>query len=174
MTVFVNSGSEAHPWMSWSNAGVHANPDTEFHFPDGPVLVHDRELRNIDWRTEGPRRQSDICRMTGFFWQKPDCCAFGVFTPSLGAGLYHVADPPQVPGIKLWSDGIGRDEEWVSQYTLNGEQCLEIQAGPLIDQSVKDVLEPGQLRHHVEFWIPSGVRRDIREISLPRPALRPR
>jgi hypothetical protein len=77
-----------------------------------------------------------------------------------------------VPGIKLWSDGIGRDEEWVSQYTLDGEQCLEIQAGPLIDQSVKDVLEPGQLRHHVEFWIPSGARRNIREISLPRPTLR--
>jgi hypothetical protein len=171
-TVFFNPDSGTHPWMSWSNAGVHACPDTEFHFPAGPVLVHDCELRNIDWKTEGPRRQSDVRRMTGFFWKKPDCCAFGVFTPSLGAGLYHVADPGQVPGIKLWSDGIGRDEEWVSQYTLDGKQCLEIQAGPLIDQSVKDVLEPGQMRHHVEFWIPTGARRDIRGISLPRPALR--
>src|SRR5215472_12216796 len=171
-TVFFNPDSEAHPWMSWSNAGVHARPDTEFHFPDGPVLVHDCELRNIDWNTEGPRRQSDVRRMTGFFWKKPDCCAFGVFTSSLGTGLYHVADPYQVPGIKLWSDGIGRDEEWVSQYTLDGRQCLEIQAGPLIDQSVKDILEPGQLRRHVEFWIPSGMRRNIREISFPRPVLR--
>jgi hypothetical protein len=171
-TVFFNPDSQAHRWMSWSNAGVHARPDSEFHFPDGPVLVHDCELRNIDWRTEGPRRQSDVRRMTGFFWKNPDCCAFGVFTPSLTAGLYHVADPCQAPGIKLWSDGIGRDEEWVNQYTLDGEQCLEIQAGPLIDQSVKDVLEPGQLRHHVEFWIPSGEPRNIRQISLPRPTLR--
>jgi hypothetical protein len=171
-TVFFNPDRDAHPWMSWSNAGVHARPDTEFHFPEGPVLVHGRDVRSIDWKTEGPRRQSDVRRMTGFFWKKPDCCAFGVFTPSLSAGLYHVADPHRVPGIKLWSDGIGRDEAWVSQYTLNGEQCLEIQASPLVDQSVKDVLQPGQLRHHVEYWIPSDTARDIREISLPHPSMR--
>jgi hypothetical protein len=118
-------------------------PDTEFHFPGGPVLVHGRDLRTIDWNAEGPRRQSDVQKMTGFFWRKPDCSAFGAFTPSLGAGLYHVADLSQVPGIKLWTDGTGRDEAWVTQYTLNGDQCLEIQAGPLADQSVKSVLQPG-------------------------------
>lgn len=171
-TVFFNPDRDAHPWMSWSNAGVPARPDTEFHFPDGPVLVHGRDMRIIHWETDGPRRQADVHRMTGFFWKRPDCCAFGVFTPSLSAGLYHVADPFWVPGIKLWSDGIGRDEAWVSQYTLNGEQCLEIQAGPLVDQSLKGVLQPGQLRHHVEFWIPSGTPRDIRKISLPNPPMR--
>lgn len=171
-TIFFNADHEAHPWMSWSNAGVPARPDTEFQFPGGPVLVHGRDLRTIDWNTEGPRRQSDVHRMTGYFWRKPDCAAFGAFTPSLGAGLYHVADISQVPGIKLWTDGTGRDEAWVSQYTLNGEQCLEIQAGPLVDQSVKGVLQPGQLRSHVEFWIPSATRRDIGEVPLPRPALR--
>jgi hypothetical protein len=171
-TVFFNPDSDSHPWMSWSNAGVPARPDTKFHFPNGPVLAHGRELRTIDWRRDGPRRQANVHRMTGFFWQKPDCHAFGVFTPSLSAGLYHVADPSQVPGIKLWSDGVGRDEAWVNQYSLNNEQCLEIQAGPLIDQSVKDVLEPGQLRDHVEFWIPSSTPREIREISLPDPRIR--
>jgi hypothetical protein len=171
-TVFFNPDGDAHPWMSWSSAGVPACPDTEFHFPNGPVLVHARDLRTIDWSTEGPRRQSDVHRMSGFFWKKPDCSAFGVFTPSLKAGLYHVADPFDVPGIKLWSDGIGRDEAWVTQYTLNGEQCLEIQAGPQIDQSMRDVLQPGQLRHHIEFWIPSGTACDIREISLPHPSIR--
>jgi hypothetical protein len=171
-TVFFNSDRDAHPWMSWSNASVPARPDTQFHFPGGPVLVHGRDVRIVDWEREGPRGQADVHRMTGFFWRKPDCCAFGVFTPSLSAGLYHVADPFRVPGIKLWSDGIGRDEAWVSQYTLNGEQCLEIQAGPLVDQSIKSMLQPGQLRDHVEFWIPSGTPRDIRKISLPHAPLR--
>lgn len=171
-TVFFNPDRDAHPWMSWSNAGVPARPDTELDFPAGPVLAHGRDLRTIDWNAEGPRRQSDVHRMTGFFWRKPDCPAFGAFTPSLRAGLYHVADLSQMPGIKLWSDGTGRDEAWVSQYTLDGEQCLEIQAGPLVDQSVKSVLEPGQLRQHTEFWIPSATRLDIRKISLPQPALR--
>jgi len=172
-TVFFNPDCNAHPWMSWSNAGVPARPDTEFHFPDGPVLVHDRGLHNIEWKTEGPRRQADVHRMTGFFWKRPDCYAFGVFTPSIRTGLYHIADPLLAPGIKLWSDGIGRDEAWVDQYTLNGQQCLEIQAGPLVDQSLRDVLQPGQLRHHVEFWIPSDTPLDIRKMSLPHPRMRP-
>jgi hypothetical protein len=172
-SVFFNPDAEAHPWMSWSNAAVPARPDTVFDFPDSPVLAHDSHIRTINWNKQGPQTQAEVRRMTGYFWQKPDHYAFGAFTPSLRSGLYHVADPAQVPGIKLWSDGIGRDEAWVSQYTLDGEQCLEIQASPLIDQSVKDTLEPGQLHHHVEYWIPSNRRRNIREISLPKPELRP-
>ena len=171
-TLFFNPDQSGHPWMSWSNAGVPARPDTEFHFPAGPVLAHGRDIRTIDWDTAGPRRQADVHKMTGYFWRAPDCHAFGAFTPSLGAGLYHVADPSLTPGIKLWSDGVGRDEAWVSQYALTREQCLEIQAGPLVDQSVKDLLEPGQARHHVEFWIPSAVPLDIRAIPLPAPRLR--
>jgi len=172
-TVFLNPNSEPHAWMSWSNAGVPALPDTIFDFPAGPVLVHDSRVRTIDWNQEGPRTQADVHRMTGFFWNHPDCCAFGVFTPSLSAGLYHVADARQMPGIKLWTDGVGRDGEWVSQYTLDGAQCIEIQAGPLIDQSMKDTLAPGQRRAHTEFWVPSDRLRNIREIALPVPDLRP-
>ena len=171
-TMFFNPDHSSHPWMSWSNASMPARIDTQFHFPDGPVLAHGRDLQIIDWKTEGPRCQADVRCMTGFFWKSPDNYAFGVFTPSLGAGLYHVADPVSVPGIKLWSDGIGRDEAWVSQYTLNGDQCLEIQGGPLVDQSLKAMLEPGQLRHHVEYWIPSTTPLDIRRISLPDPPMR--
>ena len=171
-TLFFNPDSTTHPWMSWSNAGVLARADTQFHFPYGPVLAHGRDLRTIDWKTEGPRCQADVHRMTGYFWQRPDCYAFGVFTPSLGAGLYHVADGLSVPGIKLWSDGVGRDEAWVGQYAIGNEQCLEIQAGPLVDQSLKSELHPGERRHHVEFWIPSSAPRDIRKASLPQPTLR--
>lgn len=172
-TVFFNPGPKGHLWMSWSNAGVPARPDTLFDFPGGPVLVHDAQIRTIDWETQGPRTQADVRRMSGYFWPKPDCSAFGVYTPSLGVGLYHVADPRQMPGMKLWSDGIGRDEAWVSQYTLDGAQCLEIQAGPLVDQSLKATLEPGQRHDQVEFWIPSMRRRDIRTVALPTPHLRP-
>jgi hypothetical protein len=170
-TVFYNPDDRPHPWMSWSNAGIRARPDTEFHFPSGPVLAHGRELKTIDWVTQGPRQQADVRRMIGFFWKNPSCYAFGAFTPSLGSGLYHVADPGLAPGIKLWTDGVGEHKEWVSQYTLDGEQCLEIQAGPLVDQSLKDQLQPGQQRHHGEFWLPSERPLDISAIPLPNPQL---
>ena len=172
--LFHNPGKTAHPWMSWSNAGVPCAPDTEFHFPAGKVLRHDSKLGNIDWQMEGPRKQADISEMTGYFWQDPDINAFGIYTPSLKSGLYHIADRKQMPGIKLWSDGVGRDEPWVNQYTLGDDQCLEIQAGPLADQSIKAKLAPGQLHHQTEFWIPTADALDIGKISLPQPVeLRP-
>lgn len=171
-TLFYNPDRVSHPWTSWSNAGIPARPDTEFHFPNGSVLSHGREVEIIDWARQGPRRQSEVQRMVGFFWRNPDCCAFGAFTPSLGSGLYHVADPGLIPGIKLWTDGVGPHQDWVSQYTLDREQCLEIQAGPLRDQSIKDNLQPGQERHHVEFWIPSHQALEISDIRLPAPRLR--
>lgn len=138
--LFHNPGKNAHPWMSWSNAGVPCAPDTEFHFPSGSVLRHDSRLGTIDWEKDGPRRQEDITEMTGYFWREPDVNAFGVYTPSLKSGLYHIADRKQMPGIKLWSDGVGRDEIWVNQYTTDNRQCLEIQASPLADQSIKSEL----------------------------------
>jgi len=57
--------------------------------------------------------------MTGYFWKDPDVNAFGLFTPSLQSGLYHIAECEQMPGIKLWTDGVGHDEIWVNQYTLD-------------------------------------------------------
>ncbi len=75
------------------------------------------------------------------------------------------------PGIKLWTEGAGTHQDWVSQYTLDREQCLEIQAGPLLDQSTKALLQPHQQRHHVEFWIPSDRPLNISAISLPAPRL---
>ncbi|MGI2294970.1 DUF5107 domain-containing protein [Paenibacillus sp. GXUN7292] len=166
-TLFYNPTSQAHPWMSWSNAGVPARPDTEFWFPKGPVLAHGDRMEMLDWEKEGPKRQCDIERMTGYFWREPDSGAFGVYTPSLGSGLYHVADRGSMPGIKLWSDGVGKHEAWVTQYSLDGEQCLEIQAGPIMDQSIKQELAPGGSHQHVEFWIPTDRRLDIYQLEVP-------
>ena len=165
---FHNSGKQAYRWMSWSNTGVPCAPDTQFDFPSGPVLRHDTHLGEIDWETQGPKHQSDITNMSGYFWKDPDVNAFGVFTPSLGSGLYHIADRAQMPGIKLWSDGVGKHEPWVVQYTIDGRQCLELQAGPQIDQSIKSMLHPGETHRQTEFWIPTTRRLSIHDLELPQ------
>ena len=105
-THFRNPGLVALPWMSWSNAGVPARPDTEFHFPGGEVLVHGDTMEIIpDWDAgtppSVPRRQGDVSRMTAYFWKRPSVCAFGVFTPSLGSGLFHAANPAVVSGCVI-------------------------------------------------------------------------
>ena len=164
--VFHNPGRSAYPWMSWSNAALPSAPDTAFCFPDGEVLSHSSVLRLIDWRRSGPRHESDIKEMTGFFWKTKDVNAFGAFTPSLGSGLYHVADPSLAPGMKLWSYGVAEDRAWATQ------GYVEIQGGPLDDQATKRMLEPNETRAHVEFWIPAVEARDIYSLTVPNIQLR--
>jgi len=173
--VFHNPGHAPYPWMSWSNAALPAAPDTEFHFPDGEVLRHSSSLESIDWRRSGggPRRESDIVEMTGFFWKKKDVNAFGAFTPSLGSGLYHVADAAVAPGMKLWSYGVGEDRAWATLGAAHRQPYVEIQGGPLADQTTKVMLEPNATRSHVEFWIPTDQPRDIYALPVPTVALRP-
>ncbi|PYO91927.1 MAG: hypothetical protein DMD58_03210 [Gemmatimonadetes bacterium] len=94
--VFHNPGRSTHPWMSWSNAAVPSAPDTQYHFPRGRVLAHSSTLADIDWH---PMQEVDIAEMTGFFWKTKDANAFGAFTPSVGAGLYHIAHERVAPGM---------------------------------------------------------------------------
>jgi hypothetical protein len=166
---FFNPTAVARPWMSWSNAGVPSAPDTEFHYPPGRYLRHGAGMEEVEWQAAGPRRQGDISAMVGYFWRPPPpplaaapapapeggppLTAFGVFTPSRGAGLYHVSS---LPGVKLWSDGVGQDERWVTQYQADcASQLVEMQAGPLADQGVKAVLQPGAQHVQEEAWLPS-------------------
>jgi Domain of unknown function (DUF5107)/BDI_1685-like, C-terminal domain len=171
--VMHNPGATPHPWMSWSNAAIPSAPDTAYHFPNGRVLSHSSRIAAIDWNTQGPTREADIKEMTGYFWQSKDANAFGAFTPSLGTGLYHIADERVAPGIKLWSYGVGDDRAWAMLSTADRRPYIEIQGGPIADQSIKLELQPGETRSHTEYWIPTDKPLDIHALALPRPMLRP-
>lgn len=171
--VFHNPGTRAYPWMSWSNAALPSAPDTEFHFPDGTVLSHSSKLETIDWRQSGPKHESDIQEMTGCFWKTKDANAFGAFTPSRGTGLYHIADEAIAPGMKLWSYGVGKDRAWATLSTAKRDPYIEIQGGPMGDQSIKLELPPNETRWHVEFWIPADRALDIYALKLPTVEVRP-
>ncbi|MBM3883810.1 MAG: DUF5107 domain-containing protein, partial [Verrucomicrobia bacterium] len=170
---FQNRTPAPCPWTSWSNAAVPARPDTEFHFPGGPVLRHGATVDTIDWAREGPRCVGEVRRMTGYFWLAADAPVFGAFTPSLGQGLYHLADARTAPGIKLWTYGLGVHERWARAASLSGEGYVEIQGGPLRDQSQRARLDSGEARAHVEFWLPATAPLDLDSIRLPTPALPP-
>lgn len=171
--VLHNPGTAAYPWMSWSNAALPSAPDTEFHFPRGKVLSHSSRLETFDWPDGAPQREADITQMTGFFWMTRDANAFGAFTPSLGTGLYHVADEATAPGMKLWSYGAGEDRSWALLSTAAEQPYIEIQGGPIRDQSLKLELSPAETRSHLECWIPSDKRLDIYSLKLPQITLRP-
>src|SRR5258706_16009549 len=133
--LFHNPGTKAYPWMSWSNAALPAAADTKYDFPKGNVLSHSSKIDSIDWERQGPKQESDIKEMTGYFWKTKDANAFGAFTPTFGTGLYHIADEAIEPGIKLWS--YGNDSAWSTLSTAKTQRYIEIQGGPAGDQSIK-------------------------------------
>jgi hypothetical protein len=171
--VMHNPGAAPHPWMSWSNAALPSAPDTQYNFPNGAVLSHSSRITTIDWKTQGPKREADIKEMTGYFWKSKDANAFGAFTPSLGTGLYHIADEQVAPGIKLWSYGVGDDRAWAMLSTAARQPYIEIQGGPIADQSIKLELQPSETRSHTEYWFPADRPLDIHALEVPRPDLRP-
>ncbi|MGZ5221123.1 MAG: DUF5107 domain-containing protein, partial [Chitinophagaceae bacterium] len=153
--IFHNPGKAAYPWMSWSNAALPSAPDTKYDFPKGKVLSHSSKIDTIDWVSQGPKTEKDIKEMTGYFWKTKDANAFGAYTPSLKSGLYHIADEKIASGIKLWSYGTGADSAWSTLSTAKHQTYLEIQGGPIGDQSIKLEMQPGQTRWHTEYWIPT-------------------
>jgi hypothetical protein len=170
---FYNPGTKAYPWMSWSNAALPAAADTKYDFPKGKVLSHASKVDTIDWATQGPKTEQDIREMTGYFWKTKDVNAFGAYTPSPGTGLYHIADEKIASGIKLWSYGRGEDSSWSTLSTAKHQTYLEVQGGPIGDQSIKLELRPRETRWHVEYWIPSDKELDIYSLTVPAIALRP-
>lgn len=170
--IFYNPGTSAYPWMSWSNAALPSASDTKYDFPKGKVLSHSSKIDTIDWVKEGPKTEADIKEMTGYFWKTKDANAFGVYTPSFGTGLYHIADEKIAPGIKLWSYGRGDDSAWSVLSTAKHQTYLEMQGGPIGDQSIKLELQPKQTRWHVEYWIPTDKPLDIYSLKVPEVNLR--
>jgi hypothetical protein len=170
---FHNPGNKAYPWMSWSNAALPSAPDTKYDFPKGKVLSHSSKVDTIDWAEQGPKTEKDIKEMTGYFWKTKDANAFGAYTPSLGTGLYHIADEASAPGIKLWSYGRGEDSAWATLSTAKQQTYVEIQGGPIGDQSIKLELQPKETKWHVEYWIPVDSEMDIYSLRTPQVISRP-
>jgi hypothetical protein len=170
--IFHNPGNIAYPWMSWSNAALPSAPDTQYDFPKGKVLAHSSKIDSIDWATQGPKSESAIKEMTGYFWKSKDANAFGAFTASWGTGLYHIAHEKIASGIKLWSYGVADDSAWSLLSTAKHQSYIEIQGGPIGDQSIKLEMQPRQTRWHVEYWYPTDKRLNIYTLPLPAARLR--
>lgn len=171
--IFHNPGTAAYPWMSWSNAALPSAPDTKYDFPKGRVLSHSSRIDTIDWSAQGPKTEAGIKEMTGYFWKTKDVNAFGAYTPSWGTGLYHIADEAIASGIKLWSYGVGDDSAWSVLSTAKHQTYIEIQGGPIGDQSIKLEMQPGQTRWHVEYWFPANKELNIYTLKVPGVSLRP-
>jgi hypothetical protein len=167
-TALRNETARDHPWMMWTNCAVPSTPETEFVYPAGPALRHDRRLSDITWPQDGSDWEKNITQMTGYFWQPGSGNTFGVFHHDTGSGLLHIADPAQVPGKKLWTYGFGADRSWAQASTDGVTGYSEIQSGPLDDQGQKPPFPAGGELRFEEYWLPVAARDDFDKVVLPR------
>ena len=75
--------------------------------------------------------------------------------------------------MKLWSYGVGGDQAWATLSTASPQTYIEIQGGPIGDQSIKLELPPKETRSHVENWIPTDKPLNIYNLQVPANQLRP-
>ena len=70
--------------------------------------------------------------------------------------------------MKLWSYGVGDDQSWATLSTASLQPYIEIQGGPIGDQSTKLELPKKETRSHVEYWIPADKPLNIYTLRFPR------
>lgn len=163
------SAGRAVQW--WSNAAQPAGGDTEFVYPDEPIVAH------IDGEEDGAwpifngtdlRRHKNFDRMIGTFHHPSTADWFGIYHHERQWGLLHLADPDRLPGKKLWSFGYsGVTSDWPLSMTRDGAPSCEIQSGvPALQNQHRD-LEPGDDMAFVEIWQPVDERSELDDGNRP-------
>ena len=149
----------------WSNAAQPAGGDTEFVFPDEPVLQHILGEENGDWPVVAGcdrRWHRNYDSMCGLFWEPTRTDHFGIYHHDRNWGLLHLADPAQLPGKKLWTFGqTGATADWTLGMTRGGSISCEIQSGIPTLQNRFVEFKPGDDLSFVEFWMPVNRRAEL-------------
>lgn len=167
-TALRNPTATDHPWMMWTIAAVPATNDTEFIHPPHRALVHDDRVSEADWPGDGCNWNRNAKQMTAYFWKPGGSPSFGAYQFATDCGLMHLADPQQLPGKKLWTYGVGRDRAWANATTAGDLAYAEIESGPLLDQSEKELFRAGTEKHFEEFWIPVHSREACDSVAWPK------
>lgn len=166
-TALRNATRAAHPWMMWTIGAMRSTADTEFVHPPHRVLLHDDRLAEAEWPGEDLNWDRHYRQMTALFWQPGSAPGFGVYHHDLSLGLTHLADPARLPGKKMWTYGHGKHRAWAKATTAGDLAYLEIESGPLLDQSEKPLFPAGSERRFEEFWVPAHAREACDRAGLP-------
>lgn len=159
-----NRSDVRHRFYWWNNAGVEAWDDTRIAYPmrfaatHGFTEIHtwpvDEDgvdyslLRN---HTKGPVSMFVHGSRENFM---------GVWNPHTNTGTVHFAEYEDLPAKKIWSWGVDADGlDWRKALSDNQSGYLEVQAGLFRNQETYAFLEPRQVLHFSEYWMP------VREIG---------
>lgn len=148
-----------HRYYWWNDASVEAFDDSRFYLPCHLTTAHSQEdldtwpvnMHGVDMSRLSNYQQEGVARFAfgceeGFL---------GAYSQQNGSGTAHCADSRVEPGKKIFTWGWGAHGMGMSrQYTDNGSQYVELQAGLSQDQETFTFLEPHQAVHFTEYWMP--------------------
>jgi Flp pilus assembly protein TadD len=159
-TTLYNRSDLRHRYYWWSNAGVQVGDDSRVEYPMRFVASHgftdvyswpvgpqgDRDLRVIKNQTLGP---------VSYFIHGSREPFMGIWHPQTQTGVAHFAEFSEVPGKKIWSWGVDpAGLEWRTALSDNRSAYVEVQAGLFRNQETYAFLDPGQVIHFTEYWMP--------------------
>jgi tetratricopeptide (TPR) repeat protein len=159
-----NRSDVRHRFYWWNNAGVEAWDDSRIVYPmrfaatHGFTEIHPWPVDQdgVDYslvknHTKGPVSMFVHGSRENFM---------GVWNPHTDTGTVHFAEYEQVPAKKIWSWGVDADGlDWRKALSDNQSGYLEVQAGLFRNQETYAFLEPRQVLHFSEYWMP------VREIG---------
>jgi tetratricopeptide (TPR) repeat protein len=162
-----NRSDVRHRFYWWNNAGVAAWDDSQIEYPmrfaatHGFTEVHPWPVDQdgVDYsivrnHTKGPVSMFSYGSRENFM---------GVWNPHTNTGTVHFADYEEVPARKIWSWGVDADGlDWRKALSDDNSGYVEVQAGLFRNQETYAFLEPRQVLHFSEYWMPA---REIGGIS---------
>lgn len=154
-----NRSDVRHRYYWWNNAGVRVWDDSHIEYPmkftashgftevtRWPVDAEGKDLSIIKNQTDGP---------VSLFVHGSHEPFMGIWNPKTQTGVVHYAQYSKLPAKKIWSwgtdaDGLG----WRKALSDNDSAYVEVQAGLFRNQETYAFLDPGQVIHFSEYWMP--------------------
>ncbi len=159
-----NRSDVRHRFYWWNNAGVEAWDDTRIEYPMRYTATHGfTEVHPWPVDTDGVDYSIVRNHLKGpvsMFSHGNRENFMGVWNPHTNTGTVHFAEYDEVPAKKIWSWGVDADGlDWRKALSDNNSGYLEVQAGLFRNQETYAFLEPRQVIHFSEYWMP------VREIG---------
>ena len=159
VTTLYNRSDARHRFYWWTTASVPADGDTHILYPMEFSAAH--HFADVDsWPVDSTGTDLSYPRnhTAGFvsrFAHAAREAFMGVYCPTTGSGMVHVAEPHEMPGKKIWSwgwDDEGKD--WRRALSDDASAYLEVQAGLFRNQETYAFLEPQQVLRFRESYQP--------------------
>ncbi len=159
-TTLYNRSDLRHRYYWWSNAGLPISNDSRIDYPMQFVASHG--FTDIYPWPVGPQGNKDLSVIKNHTIGPVSYFAYGTKEPFMGlwnpetkTGTAHFAQYQDLPGKKIWSWGVDPDGlAWRKALSDNDSGYVEMQAGLFRNQETYAFLDPGQIIHFTEYWMP--------------------